>query len=136
MDNHGTVTYIIVPFASVTKEMVENAAETSMDTLRHTVSGEDKVILKYIKYKTTKNNIKPVIGVVDYNTSTITVDGKEVTKIDYSADVLDYNKQFSVYDHAHETVPAVFLKYNEYTYEQILIELQKPEWVNTKEDIL
>jgi len=46
---HYDTIYVIIPFAKVTSEMVDSACETSMDTLRHTVSGEDKVFLKWAK---------------------------------------------------------------------------------------
>jgi len=46
---HYDTIYVIIPFAKVTSKMVDSACETSIDTLRHTVSGEDKVILKWAK---------------------------------------------------------------------------------------
>ena len=39
--------YMIIPFTDVTDEMVENAIETSMDTLRHSQKGTDRVLLKF-----------------------------------------------------------------------------------------
>ncbi len=39
--------YMIIPFADVTDEMVVNAIETSMDTLRHSNKGVDRVTLKF-----------------------------------------------------------------------------------------
>jgi hypothetical protein len=44
---HENTTYVIVPFGDVTQAMIDVAAETSFATLRHTVSGDDKVILKW-----------------------------------------------------------------------------------------
>ena len=39
--------YIIILYSEVTDEMIENAVETSRDTLRHSIQGDDKVTLKY-----------------------------------------------------------------------------------------
>ena len=39
--------YMTILYSEVTDEMVENAIETSRDTLRHSIQGDDKVILKY-----------------------------------------------------------------------------------------
>ena len=39
--------WVIVNFADVTDEMIANAIQTSKNTLRHTVRGDDKVILKW-----------------------------------------------------------------------------------------
>ena len=39
--------YMIIDYDDVTDDMVAAAAQDSRDTLRHTVSGTDKVILKY-----------------------------------------------------------------------------------------
>lgn len=71
-----TVTYVIVPFVEVTQQMIDNSCETSMDTLRHTISGEDRVILKWVG----------------------------------------------------DIAPSSLSGYVQYTYEEILIELAKPEW--------
>jgi hypothetical protein len=38
---------MIIPYADVTDEMIENAQETSIETLRHSIKGTDRVILKY-----------------------------------------------------------------------------------------
>jgi len=38
---------MIIPFADVTDEMVDASIENSKDKLRHTVEGEDRVLLKY-----------------------------------------------------------------------------------------
>ena len=38
--------YMIIPFADVTTEMTDNAMENP-DYLRHSISGVDRVILKY-----------------------------------------------------------------------------------------
>lgn len=40
-------TYTIVPFTDVTDAMVDQCIETSIDDLRHTTSGTDRVILKW-----------------------------------------------------------------------------------------
>ena len=45
--------YMVIDYVDVTDEMVEAAMEDSRDTLRHTVSGTDKVILKYSGAKPT-----------------------------------------------------------------------------------
>ena len=39
--------YMIFNYASVTDEMIEASSESNRNTLRHSVSGTDKVILKY-----------------------------------------------------------------------------------------
>ena len=36
-----------VPFSTVTSGMMEAAMESSFDTLRHSVQGTDRVVLKY-----------------------------------------------------------------------------------------
>ena len=40
-------TYIIVPFADVTEEIIELVVESNINSLRHSVKGEDRVVLKY-----------------------------------------------------------------------------------------
>lgn len=40
-------TYIIVPFADVTEEIIELVVESNINSLRHSVKGDDKVVLKY-----------------------------------------------------------------------------------------
>ena len=44
---HGNTLYCILPFADVTQELIDIACETSFETLRHTVIGEDKVFVKF-----------------------------------------------------------------------------------------
>ena len=39
--------WVIVNYSNVTDEMISSALETSRSTLRHTVTGTDKVILKW-----------------------------------------------------------------------------------------
>lgn len=39
--------WVIVNNSAVTDEMISSALQTSRDTLRHTVTGTDKVILKW-----------------------------------------------------------------------------------------
>ena len=39
--------YMIIPFSTVTEEMIEVAMESSFDSLRHSVKGADRVVLKY-----------------------------------------------------------------------------------------
>jgi len=39
--------YMIWEYSEVTDEMVSSALETSRDTLRHSISGTDRVVLKY-----------------------------------------------------------------------------------------
>ena len=39
--------WVIVDFIDVTDEMIEGAFQSSRDTLKHTISGTDKVILKW-----------------------------------------------------------------------------------------
>jgi len=38
---------MIIPFSTVTEEMIEAAMESSLETLRHSVKGADRVVLKY-----------------------------------------------------------------------------------------
>jgi hypothetical protein len=40
-------TYIIVPFADVTEEIMDLVVESNINSLRHSVQGEDRVVLKY-----------------------------------------------------------------------------------------
>ena len=40
--------YFIIPYPEVTDPMVAEAVENSRETLRHTISGTDKVILKVL----------------------------------------------------------------------------------------
>ena len=40
------MTYITVPYSEVTPAMVEACSETSLATLRHSVGGVDRVVLK------------------------------------------------------------------------------------------
>ena len=86
---HYNTIYIIIPFDKVTEQMVEGACENSIDSLRHTTSGEDKVFLKWNKY-----------------------DWKFVQKADKTPEVLK----------------ASISDFKIYTYEEILVELKKPEW--------
>ena len=87
---HYDTIYMVIPYAKVTDQMVASACETSRDTIRHTIDGEDLVILKWSqedwKYK---KAIPTVLNAV-------------------KAD--DTFKVFS--------------------YQQILVELQKPEWTS------
>jgi len=46
---HYDTIYMIIPFVKVTEQMINSACETSVETLRHTVTGDDKVILKWAK---------------------------------------------------------------------------------------
>ena len=39
--------YLTIPFSNVTEEMMEVVIESSSDTLRHSVKGADRVVLKY-----------------------------------------------------------------------------------------
>ena len=38
---------MIIPFSDVTEEMMDAAMESSFDTLRHSIKGTDRVVLKY-----------------------------------------------------------------------------------------
>ncbi len=40
-------TYIIVPYADVTEEIIELVVESNINSLRHSIQGEDRVVLKY-----------------------------------------------------------------------------------------
>ena len=39
--------YMTILYSEVTDEMMENIVESGRDTLRHSIQGDDKVILKY-----------------------------------------------------------------------------------------
>ena len=39
--------YVIVPFSEVTQQMINDCHQSSFDTLRHSISGVDRVILKW-----------------------------------------------------------------------------------------
>lgn len=45
--NHNHRHYMTIPFSSVTEEMVEASIESSFDTLRHSIQGADRAVLKY-----------------------------------------------------------------------------------------
>ena len=45
--SHDNRKWVIVNNSAVTDEMISAAIQTSRDTLRHTISGTDKVILKW-----------------------------------------------------------------------------------------
>ncbi len=45
--NYNNRHYMIVPFSNVTSGMMDAAMESSFDTLRHSVQGADRVVLKY-----------------------------------------------------------------------------------------
>jgi hypothetical protein len=45
---HDNITYVIVPFVDVTQAMIDVACENSFETLRHSVDGVDRVILKWV----------------------------------------------------------------------------------------
>ena len=40
-------TYIIIPFEDVTEEIIELVVESNINSLRHSIQGEDRVVLKY-----------------------------------------------------------------------------------------
>jgi len=40
-------TYIIIPFEDVTEEIIELVIQSNINSLRHSVKGDDKVVLKY-----------------------------------------------------------------------------------------
>jgi len=85
---HEDTIYMIIPYAKVTDQMIASACETSRDTLRHTVEGEDLVILKWAKS-----------------------DWKHQRKIPTVLDASKTDVTFKIFSYA-----------------QILVELQKPEW--------
>lgn len=39
--------YVIVNFEDVTQAMIDDCQQDSFDTLRHSISGDDRVILKF-----------------------------------------------------------------------------------------
>ena len=45
--NYNNRHYMTLPFSNVTSGMMEVAMESSFDTLRHSVQGADRVVLKY-----------------------------------------------------------------------------------------
>ena len=45
--NYNNRHYMIIPFSDVTEEMMDAAMESSFDTLRHSIKGTDRVVLKY-----------------------------------------------------------------------------------------
>jgi hypothetical protein len=45
--SHHDKTYVIVPFSEVTQAMIDACLQTSFDTLRHSIEGEDRVVLKW-----------------------------------------------------------------------------------------
>ena len=47
MSRYDNRKWVIVNNSNVTDEMISSAIQTSRDTLRHTVTGTDKVILKW-----------------------------------------------------------------------------------------
>ena len=44
---NNTKKYVTVKFSDVNEAMVDQCIETNINTLRHTISGEDRVILKW-----------------------------------------------------------------------------------------
>lgn len=109
---HDSITYLIVPFADVTPEMIDMVAQTSTNTLRHTVSGPDLVALKFARYK---QKLDPM--------PTPAPNDEPLTETQ-----LDYNEKFKEYKHAHKKTPAILTTYKQYSYTQILAEMKKPEW--------
>ena len=47
MSRYDNRKWVIVNNSNVNNEMISSSLETSIDTLRHTVTGTDKVILKW-----------------------------------------------------------------------------------------
>ena len=47
MSRYDNRKWVIVNNSNVNNEMISSSLETSIDTLRHTVAGTDKVILKW-----------------------------------------------------------------------------------------
>lgn len=39
--------YVIVNFEDVTQAMIDDCQQTSFDTLRHSIAGDDRVVLKF-----------------------------------------------------------------------------------------
>lgn len=113
---HSTVTYAIVPVKDITKEMVELCAQTSMDTLRKSTNGT-LAVLKWVEWKKPTDPLPP----------------QYTNNIPLTASQLEYNEKLSKYRWAHTTTPDLLLKYKQFTYAQILVELAKPEW--TADDV-
>ena len=111
---HKDVTYIIVPFAEVTKEMRGMVAP--LDSLRHTVTLPDLVVLKVIRY-IDKGDPEPTPDPND----------EPMTK-----EQLEKNAKLETYRWAHKTTPLILKKYKQFSYAQIKEEMKKPEW-NPKE---
>ena len=46
MGNCKTATYVFAPTSLADKQVVDDCVETSVDTLRHSIAGPDRVVLK------------------------------------------------------------------------------------------
>lgn len=69
-------TYVIVPFNEVTQQMINDCKETSIDTLRHSMQGIDRIILKW-----EGDTPASLIGYDQYNHTDILV---EVAKTEWN----------------------------------------------------
>jgi hypothetical protein len=63
---HENTIYIIVPFADVTQQMIDDCCEDSFDTLRHSLQGTDRIVLKWIG-----DTPASVVGYTQYSHSEI-----------------------------------------------------------------
>lgn len=107
---HENTTYLIVPSKDVTKELVDLCCETSLETVRR--SKDDRAILKFIQYKESHEAL-PL---------------KSANDLPLSSYQLSYNQKMADYSFAHKTTPDVLKKYTQYSYADILKELDKDEW--------
>jgi len=110
--------YMIVPFKDVTKAMVDISVETSLSTLRHSVKGigEDRVVLKFMKYKSDISVIEDVSSV------------RGINDVVFSDIHLSNNDKYRTYPYAHKTTPVTFNAYKQYGHEDILKEMDKEDW--------
>ena len=106
--------YIIVPYEEVTQAMINVSAETSFDTLRRSCGGEDRVVLKWLEYKT------------QADLSIISKADKIALKLSDSELLRNSIWKDKVY--CHKISPSGFTKYKKYTQEQILLEMEKDDW--------
>ena len=115
------VAYMIVPFKDVTKEMVDISIETSLDSLRHSVKGigEDRVVLKFMKYKTVVDNVSILNN-----------------DIVFSDKDLYENSKYSSYPYTHKVTPKSLEVYKQYNHTDILKEMDKEDWKSMEIDIV
>lgn len=107
---HENTTYIIVPSVDITKELVDLCCENSLETVRHSKDG--RAILKFVQYKDSHEAMP----------------SKNANDLSLTSYQMEYNKKMAIYSFAHKTTPEVLKKYIQYSYADILKELDKDEW--------